>query len=65
MLGTSRPRAGGGRKHDLLLVWALESLHCGAKPKDVKATMKKMSRKTVCEIARWVKAEMSKMGKEE
>ena len=60
-LGSSRPRSGGGRKHDLLLTWALKALHHGQKPKDVKATMKKMSRKKVAEIAQWVKAENAKM----
>ena len=65
MLGTSRPRAGGGRKADILLTWGLKALGHGAKPKDVKATIRRMSRKTVCEIAYWVKAEMSKMDKEE
>ncbi len=64
MLGTSRPRAGGSRKRDALLVWGLKALHDGMKPKEVKATMKSMSRKTVAEIVRWAKAQSVKIDKE-
>ncbi len=64
MLGNSRPRAGGGRKQDILLGWGLKALHDGMKPKEVKATMKRMHRKSVAAIVYWARSQEAKMAKE-
>ena len=59
MLGTNRPRSGGGVKHNLLLTWGMSNIsRLGSDA--VRKTMRRMSRKTIPEIKEWLKEEKAK-----